>query len=108
MDLKTYTELFSDCGVNVSCVEQFLGFKHYINYYKLNNHKDWMMLDRAKKRIIKYMGCSEFYGELKGDADFALIFTLPPTEWYTIKYENTPVNTKSKSGDFIIGWTVDG
>ncbi len=73
MDLKTYTELFSDCGVNVSCVEQFLGFKHYINYYKLNNHKDWMMLDRAKKRIIKYMGCSEFYGELKGDADFALI-----------------------------------
>lgn len=108
MDLKTYTELFDDCGVSVSCVMQFLGFKHYINYYKLNNHKDWMKLDRAKKRIIKYVGCSEFYGELKGNADFALIFTLPPEEWFTIKYENSPVNEKSKSGDFIIGWTVDG
>lgn len=108
MDLKTYTELFSDCGVNVSCVAQFKGFKHYINYYKLNNKKEWLKLDRAKNRILKYVGGSKFGGELKNNADFALLFPLPPEEWYTIKYENTPVNTKSKSGDFIIGWTVDG
>lgn len=108
MDLKTYEELFNDCGVIVECVKQVLGFKHYINYYKLNNRKDWMKLDRAKKRIIKYIGGSEFDGELKNNADFALMFPLPPEEWYTIKYENTPVSTKLKSGDFNIGWTVDG
>lgn len=108
MDLKTYEELFNDCGVSISCVKQFLGFKHYINYYKLNNQKEWLKLDRAKNRILKYVGGSEFCGELKNNADFALIFPLPSSEWCTIKYENTPVNTKAKSGDFIIGWTVDG
>lgn len=110
MDLKTYEELFNDCGVSVSCVEQFLGFKHYINYYSLSNRKEWMKLDRAKKRILKYIGGSEFCGELKNNADFALMFPLPSSEWYTIKYELKYCNfsTTPKAGDFLLGWTVDG
>ena len=110
MDLKTCTELFSDCGVNVSCVKQFLGFKHYINYYKLNNREEWLKLDRAKNRILKYVGGSEFSGELKNNADFAIIFPLPSEEWFTIKYERQycDFSTELKAGDFLLGWTVDG
>lgn len=110
MDLKTYEELFNDCGVSVSCVKQFEGFKHYINYYKLNNRKEWLKIDRAKKRILKYIGGLEFCGELKNNADFALMFPLPSSEWFTIKYELKYCNfsTTPKAGDFLLGWTVDG
>lgn len=110
MELKTYTELFNDCGVSVSCVAQFQGFKHYINYYKLNNRKEWMKLERAKKRILKYTGGSEFCGERENNADFALIFPLPLSEWFTIKYELEYCNfsTTPKAGDFLLGWTIDG
>lgn len=110
MAFKTYEELFNDCGVSVSCVAQFQGFKHYINYYKLNNRKDWLKLDHAKKRILKYTGGSEFCGELKNNADFALMFPLPPELWSVGRYENVAGNSgiTIKSGDFKIGWTVDG
>lgn len=108
--LKTYTELFADCGVSVECVLQIKSFKHVLNYYKLKNSKEWMKLKHAIKSVCDYCGGTVYDGKPRRESDFILMFPLPVTEWSTKKFESygREFLEKASYGDFQIGWTIDG
>ena len=78
MELWKYSDRFNDLGVPVYTVGAERHFKHVILYFKLKNSKDWIKLERAKKKICRAFGADEYPGELKHGADFAIMVTLPP------------------------------
>lgn len=110
MYYRTYSDKFNDLGVPVNTVGAVRSNRFAIMYYKLKNPKDWTKLDRAKKKICKAFNGSEYLGEMKNGAEFALMFPLPAEFWTFYKYESYGGNFEktAKSGDFQLGMTLDG
>lgn len=109
MELWKYSDRFNDLGVPVYTVGAERHFKHVILFYKLKQGKDWIKLERAKKKICRAFGAEEYPGELKHGADFAIMVTLPPEDWTTYKYEQygAEFQKTAKIGDMEIGVPFD-